>query len=607
MPERAGRFDELAVTDPNTRAYCEHAKECPGCPLIDLPYAEQLEAKRRTVVSSLSRFFELARSHVSPAVGADPIVEYRRRAKLAVSGRAVGLYRRGSHSVVDSPHCRVQDALVLRVVARVRELLKPGTFVRALDVARVPDGALVTVVVDAREDDRRVSEFSARLREAEPSIVGIAVSRRTKDSPRLLGAAPTVILGAERVKVAIDAEGPFHYAVHGAFAQAHGDQERALRGAILSAVSRGDTLRGVRVLELFAGSGALSLTLSSRGARVRAVESFGPAAALAQEAAFDQNLGVEFEAGDAEETVHRLAAERAHFDAVVVNPPRRGLGAPLRRSVVELEPETIVYVSCEPRTLARDLADFARRGYVPASVTPYDMMPLTEEVETLVVLRRGAVPEPEVLFSDDALIAVAKAPHEPTIPQGEHEGSLLERVRRLEGADAAVPVHRLDVGTSGVCLFARRPEHAGELARALSEGRKQYLALLRGVARKKGVVNRRLVERGRLQEARTRYVRVDVVGGHSVVHAYPEHGRKHQVRRHLAAIGHAVVGDERYGDRATNAHFAMRHGLDRPFLHAHEIVLNHRGRELALVAPVAPDLELVLESLSASNPARRAR
>jgi 23S rRNA-/tRNA-specific pseudouridylate synthase len=211
------------------------------------------------------------------------------------------------------------------------------------------------------------------------------------------------------------------------------------------------------------------------------------------------------------------------------------------------------------------------------------------------------VPEPEVLFSDETLIAVAKAPHEPTIPQGEHEGSLLARVRRLPNAESAVPVHRLDVGTSGVCLFARRPEYAAELGKALAEGQKEYLALLRGIARKKGVVNRALLERGRRQGARTRYVRTDVVGGHSIVQAYPEHGRKHQVRRHVASIGHPVAGDERYGDRATNSHFSMKHGLDRPFLHAHKIAMTHRGRELEIVAPLAPDLELVLESLSASR------
>jgi 23S rRNA-/tRNA-specific pseudouridylate synthase len=167
----------------------------------------------------------------------------------------------------------------------------------------------------------------------------------------------------------------------------------------------------------------------------------------------------------------------------------------------------------------------------------------------------------------------------------------------LDGADAAVPVHRLDVGTSGVCLFARRPEYAHDLGTALSEGHKEYIALLRGVARKKGVVNRPLVERGRPREARTRYARLAVVGGHSLVAVRPDQGRKHQIRRHLAAIGSPIVGDDRYGDERTNAHFSAKHGLERPFLHARSITLAYAGRELVLEAPLAPDLELVLESL----------
>lgn len=588
------------MTDLTARVHCEHAKTCPGCPLIDLAYGEQLEAKRQSVVSSLTRFAELANCNVSAVVGADPIVEYRRRAKLAVSGNAVGLYARGSHTVVDLPRCRVQDPLILRVVACVRELSKPDSFIHAIDVARVPEGALVTLVVDAGEREETLARFAARLREAESSIVGLAVSRRPGRSARLLGGAPSVIAGIDRARVMIEG-GSFHYAAHGAFAQAHGGQERALREAILSALPQRPNLRGARVLELFAGSGALSIALAARGVRVHAVESFAPAAELMREAASDQGLEILVEAADADTVVRRLVARSDRYAAVVVNPPRRGLSALLRRSLASLAPGVLVYVSCEPRTLARDLADFARRGYSPTAVVPYDMMPLTEEVETFAVLGPSAVPRPEVLFSDDRLIAVAKPPHEPTVPQGEHRGSLLERVQRLEGAEAAVPVHRLDVGTSGVCLFARRPEHAAELGRALGEGRKEYVALVRGIARKKGVVNRALVERGRAQEARTRYVRVDVIGGHSLVHAYPDHGRKHQVRRHLAAIGQPLVGDERYGDSATNQHFAMKHGLDRPFLHAHKIRLVHGGRELEIATKLAPDLELVVESLSASR------
>jgi 23S rRNA (uracil1939-C5)-methyltransferase len=301
--------------------------------------------------------------------------------------------------------------------------------------------------------------------------------------------------------------------------------------------------------------------------------------------------------------VHEAIVASERPDVVVVNPPRRGLSPATRAGIARLAPELVVYVSCEAVTLGRDLADFARHGLALRALTPFDMMPLTEEVESLAILSRAEPPLPEVLHEDEHLVAVVKSPHEPTTPQGEHAGSLLERVRRLEGAREAVPVHRLDIGTSGVCLFARTPEHVPPLAAALAEGQKEYIALCKGIVRDKGSVRRPLLERGRPYEARTRYTRRDVVGGHSLVVARPDEGRKHQIRRHFASLGHPIVGDERYGDPRTNDYFVMKHFLDRPFLHCARNTLTVHGRELVLEAPLSasPDLEAVLESLGGAE------
>jgi 23S rRNA (uracil1939-C5)-methyltransferase len=284
---------------------------------------------------------------------------------------------------------------------------------------------------------------------------------------------------------------------------------------------------------------------------------------------------------------------------VVVNPPRRGLSPATRAGIARLAPELVVYISCEPSTLGRDLADLARHGLSPRSLAPFDMMPLTDEIESLAVLVRAERPVPTVLYEDDELVAVLKAPHEPAIRQGEHTISLLDRVRMLDGAADAVPVHPIDIGTSGVCLMARRPEHVAGLAAALSAGEQEYVALVKGVVRDKGSIRRPLVERGRPLAARTRYTRTEVVGGHSLVSVRPDEGRKHQIRRHFASLGHPVVGDERYGDPRTNDYFAMKHFLDRQFLHCARITLELSGRAVELSAPLrlAPDLEAVLEGL----------
>ena len=591
------------MADSSARVTCVHADECPGCPLIGLPYAEQLAQKRARVTRVLGRFPELSGWDLPETVPADTVVGYRARAKFVVGGARVGLFSKGSHRVVDLPECRVLDPAIALVAGAVRRLLPLAMPLRALDLRRAGNGVLATLVVPDGTAEASVRAEAERLTLEAPGVVGVAVSYRAEGSAQVLGRSPRAVTGSSSVPCHVTENGPFHLAAPGSFAQAHRGQQRALFAAIAAAISEAyGGIEGAAVLELYAGSGALSLELASRGARAVAVESFEPSARRVQEAASAQNLEITVVAGDAAEHSALLASRGRRFDVIVVNPPRRGLPPELRADLARLSPKALVYVSCEPLTLARDLSDLARRGMAPRSIVPYDMMPLTEEVETLAVLGIAPVPLPEVIFADEELIAVLKPPHEPTTPQGEHMGSLLDRVRRLEGAERAVPVHRLDAGTSGVCLFARGPEHVQRLARSLSEGEKEYVTLARGVTRDKGSIRRPLVEHGKPFESRTRYARRGVVSGHSLATVRPDEGRKHQIRRHLAVIGHPVVGDDRYGDARTNQYFAMRHFLDRPFLHCARISIEHGGRPLELHAELAPDLALVLEGLEEGQP-----
>jgi 23S rRNA (uracil1939-C5)-methyltransferase len=336
------------------------------------------------------------------------------------------------------------------------------------------------------------------------------------------------------------------------------------------------------------------------------IESFAPAAAAAERAAREQGLdGVEVHAGDAGAWLPGLRLADARFDAVVANPPRRGIPPRAREALAELCAGAFVYVSCEPETLARDLAHFAELGWRAGRLVPFDLLPLTAEVECVAALRRAPPPPPAVLHEDESLLAVEKPPFLPTVPHPESGSSLLSRVREIPGAERAVALHRLDAGTSGVCLFARAPERAAALQRAFAGAAKRYLALVRGVARARGRIARPLHEGGRALPAVTRYRRLAVAGGHALLEVSPESGRTHQIRRHLAAIGEPVLGDERHGHAASNRHLFERHFLDRPFLHCTALELPHpdSGRPLRVESPLAPDLAAVLERLRA-DPAR---
>jgi 23S rRNA (uracil1939-C5)-methyltransferase len=592
-------MEPVPPADPRTVVTCPHGAECPGCPLLALPYGEQLAVKRERIAAAFAGFPELSASPIAAVVAADPIVGYRSRAKLAAAGPLLGLYARGTHRVVDIPECRVEDPLVAKVADAIRRRGPEGVALRAVDLQRAGERVFVTLVVPDHTAETAATEAAERLLAEVPDVAGVAVSFRDDRSHQVLGRPPVVVAGEARraVRALGDAE-PFHYVAPGGFAQAHRVQQRKLLDRVVASITgRFSVLSGVRVLDLFSGAGALALALGARGARVVAVESYAPSAALARAAASAQGIDVQVESADAEDVVRELSTRGERTDVVIVNPPRRGISPGTRAAVARLAPALFLYVSCEPVTLARDLADLSRQGLLPTGVEPFDMMPLTEEVEALATLVPGEPPLPSILHEDEELVAVVKAPHEPTIPQGEHARSLLARVRRIPDAAEAVPVHRLDIGTSGVCLFARRPEYAERLAGELTVGRKEYVALCKGVVRDKGSVRRPLTERGRAQDARTRYARRDVVGGHSLVRAVPDEGRKHQIRRHLASIGHPVIGDDRYGDPKTNTHFRMRHFLDRTFLHCVRIVLDRQGRSLELEASLAPDLQAVLAGL----------
>jgi 23S rRNA (uracil1939-C5)-methyltransferase len=397
-----------------------------------------------------------------------------------------------------------------------------------------------------------------------------------------------------------------HVATYGSFVQAHRGQAARVH-SILSeslglAKGAGSGGKSVRILDLYGGSGAIALGLATAGAKVHLVESFAPAVAHVRQAADEQKLAVTAECADVASAARVLAERGERFENAVVNPPRRGMSPMARESLARLEPAAIAYVSCDPDTLARDLDHFQRLGYATSELRPLDMIPLTDEVETIAVLRRTAVPTPHVLFEDDDILIVEKGAHEPTTPQPEYVGSLLSRARKIPRASNAVPIHRIDIGTSGLVILARSPDVVTRWQEALASPatRKIYVAATRGVTPSKGAITRELREDGKMFPARTRYRRLAVASGHSVLRVIPEQGRTHQIRRHLAAIGHPVLGDDRYGHVPTNRFFEEKNGLDRAFLHCVRVEIDHpvTGARLIVEAPLPGDLRAVLERTS---------
>ena len=567
---------------------CPHRPRCPGCPLLELGYRAQLEQKTRALARALALYPVLAGHTLEAPVGAEPVTAFRLRTKLVVEGRALGLFARGTHDVVDIPGCLVQRPRLKQVLAAIRAALPLPGPISSLDLREADDGVLVTAAVPPSLPARERRALAERIAALAPHVASVALSTRESDAPQLLGGALEVLVGPTELRHRPDPDAPWHYAAHGAFVQAHAGQLVRLHGAVeaaLTAPERGAasrSLAGLCVLELYGGSGALALRLAAHGARVTLVESFAPAVRLAESAAREQGLELETLAADAGDALARFARENARFAAVIVDPPRRGLAVDVRRLIAALAPESLIYVSCAPETLARDAAPLARLGYALERATPFDMIPQTDAVETLARFVRRQPPALAVLAADETFIAVDKPPH--------------VTVSTPAGAEHGVPLAVLDAAVSGVCLFARTPELARSLESAVRDATAEYILLARGILRAGGTLS--LARRP--STARVRYERTRVVAGHSLVSVRAVPSDISTLTRAFAHIGHPVLGDARHGDRRSNAHFSHRYGLDRPFLHRRALELMLPSGRVRLEAPLAPDLAAVLAALESA-------
>jgi 23S rRNA (uracil1939-C5)-methyltransferase len=609
-------------------------------------YDEQCSTKRRRLEEALGRYGMRPAKALEEVMRAEPITSYRRRAKLVVareavaptgssseteeprservgSGRgvAVGLYQRQDNQrVVDITDCLVLSPVLRELVGELRSLasappdgcaclLEPlhngGGVLLGLDVRELcpPDGApeprhgvLLTLVL-AADRARPVDELrlaAAALCQRLPRVAGLAVT--LKPSTRQQSSAEFVVLaGSSEAKDALGAG--YQLVSHTSFLHVHRVQADRLYGVLGDLVSGSVAGRPARVLDLYGGTGAIALSLAQLGHAVTLVESYPPAAGLALRAAQAQRLPVEVVTGDVASITKVLAGAGAQFDVTVANPPRRGLSPAAREALAALAAPTIVYVACDLDNLTRDVDHLTRLGFELESLQPLDMLPLTEEIEVVAVLRRCAPPAPTLLYADSDVVALDKPAHEPCQPQPAYPASLLGRVPAELGAHAWVPVVEVEPSTSGVCLFARDRAAAERWAGAMrSTGRLVYLAAARGVTPAKGAITRDLRGIDSAEPARTRYRRLAIGGGHSVLRVVPEHDHPHQIRRHMAAIGHPLLGDARYGHAPTNRYFEEKHGLDRSFLHLVRLEMVHprTGARLFIESPLPADLRSAL-------------
>ena len=377
---------------------CPAFGECGGCAWQHLDRTGQLAEKRNRVQAELDAHLNQAPELLPPSPGAT--THYRNKGKYVVAkvgDRVVlGAYKPRSHEIVSTLGCQVVEAPIARIASAMAEhltALQPeiydegtpaGQGLRYLIMRANGAGELLILLVCTTATSAAAMAMLATAALAEPGVVGVLRCDNDSTTGVLLTEAITPLCGsATLAEIASGYELPLGPA---AFWQLNRAQAAKAFGDLAQGLALPDASY---VVELYCGVGAISFALAKHGYRVLGVESNSEATATARAAAaaagLDENL--RFLEADATALEPSLLAQA---DAIVVDPPRKGLGNAGRAQLIRAKPQVIAYLSCGPESLAKDLAALVLAGYELESVRLYDFMPGTSQVESLAILRLGS-------------------------------------------------------------------------------------------------------------------------------------------------------------------------------------------------------------------------
>ncbi len=380
-----------------TAPECPHFGRCGGCDFQHVTYEEELWAKRARVQDALRRLGG-TEVEVEEILGARDPLRYRNKSQYPVGpDGAIGFYRARSHQVIPVESCLIQselsDKTARAVGAWMRRYRVSGYdertgkgLVRHLYVRVDHRGeSLCCLVVNGKQLPRE-PELVGMVRSAVPGTVGVVLNTNTSRGNVILGDRYRTLWGQDYLLDTLCGL-TFKLSVP-SFYQVNRDQAEVLYGKALEFAG----LTGAEtVLDLYCGTGTITLCLARQARRVIGAEIVAPAIADARENARRNGIeNAEFFCGDAAQVAAHLAQEGLRPDVITVDPPRKGLAPEVIASIAQMEPELVVYVSCDPATLGRDVKRFAALGYQAVRAAAVDMFPATCHVETVVLLSHKA-------------------------------------------------------------------------------------------------------------------------------------------------------------------------------------------------------------------------
>lgn len=396
----AGRLLKVLQASPDrVLPKCPVYSECGGCQLQHVSYEGQLKLKRQQVQDAVERIGHQKGIMVLPVLGGENPWNYRNKAAFPIGkekGKIVaGCFAQGTHRIIDTFGCLIQAELNNKAINAVREVVeKLGIPVYDEDrhtgimrhvVTRTGvGGQLMVVLVTAVRELRREKEIVKLLRSRLPELVSLQQNIQTYRNNVILGRETKVLWGRPTIKAQL---GRFVFNVSArSFFQVNTRQAEALYDKALEFA--GLTGKEI-VIDAYCGTGTISLYLAQKARKVYGVEIVSPAVRDAEKNARENNVrNAEFIVGDCTKVMPRLYRQGVRPDVVVVDPPRAGCTGLVLKTFADMRPQRIVYVSCNPATLARDIELLSRLGYKAEKIQPVDMFSHSSHVECVVLMSR---------------------------------------------------------------------------------------------------------------------------------------------------------------------------------------------------------------------------
>ena len=403
----SGKIVEILEKSPHrcNRA-CPVAKLCGGCDFWHMDYEEETRLKAERVKTCLNRLGGETLTEV-PILAAPDCRSYRNKAQYPVAakkGRAyAGFFRAGTHDVVENQRClilpeetdAVKDAVMDYVnqfrVSVYDEATHKG-LLRHIYVRRgAVSGQILVCLVCNGEKLPKVDALLARLKKI-PGFATLVLSVNRSKGNAVLGDKFITLYGPGYIEDTLCGLN-FRLSPRSFYQVNHHQAQRLYETAIEKAgITKNDT-----VLDLYCGVGTITLAMASAAGKVMGVEVIPQAVEDARDNARRNGIeNAEFFCGDAGQAALELEKNGVRPDVVVVDPPRKGLNADTIEALSRMAPRRIVYVSCDPATLARDVALLKQRGYTLQSATAADLFPRCAHVETVVLLSKGEIDSKKV-------------------------------------------------------------------------------------------------------------------------------------------------------------------------------------------------------------------